>query len=78
MKVVQDFFNSAAKTIDSKYFPEVKYYRDDKDCEMVHNALELFNNGCLPYSILVSTLVKCCKDTKENIEGLLKPFIVEF
>lgn len=76
MKIVDDFFNKAAKEIDAKYFPEVKYYRDDKNDEAVHYTLELFNNGCLTYVKLISRLAKSCHDTQENIMNIVDKYII--
>lgn len=75
MTLKPDFFNSLASEIRSKYFPEVKYYRDDKKCEKASYSIELFNNGCLTYSKLIDSLSKNCNDTKENISAIVDKFI---
>ena len=77
MKLVTDFFNKAAKTIDAKYFPEVKFYRDNEACAICHYQLELFSNGALRYEILLKRLAKACKDTTQNIDSILSEFITE-
>jgi len=76
MKVVTDFFNKVASEIDKKYFPDVTYYRDDKNCTKVHYSLELFSNGCLTYDELIGRLVKVCKDTEVNIKLIVDRFIL--
>ena len=78
IKIVDDFFNKLAKEIDKKYFPDVKYYRDDEDDTAVHYAIELFNNGVTSYDKLISKLSKHCKDTKENIHKIVKKYIEDF
>ena len=78
MKIENDFFNRLAKEIDKKYFPSVKYYRDDKNNANVHYAIELFNNGALTYDKLISNLSKNCKDTKKTIHNIVKRHIDDF
>jgi len=78
MKLVDDFFNKAAKAIDSKYFPDVKYYRDDKRTTKIHYSLELYSNGCLTYDKLIKDLSKACNETEENIHAIVSPFILDF
>lgn len=74
--IVDDFFNKLVRELEKRYFPNVKYYRDDKDDAAVHYAVELFNNGVDSYDMLISKLSKYCKDTKENIESIVKEFII--
>jgi len=76
MKIVSDFFNKLASEIDKTYFPNVKYYRDDKNCTKVHYAIELFNNGCLTYQKLIKKLSLACKDTETNIETIVSKYII--
>jgi len=78
MKIVSDFFNKTAQAIDKKYFPSVKYYRDDKDCTDVHYTIELFNNGCLTYNDLIKRLAKSCKETHQNIHSIVSKYIEDF
>jgi hypothetical protein len=77
-KIKDDFFNKLASDIDKKYFPDVKYYRDDKDDTAVHYAIELFNNGVSGYDTLINKLSKHCKDTKENIHKIVSKYIEDF
>lgn len=78
MKIVQDFFNKLAQELDGKYFPEVKYYRDNKNTTKIHHTVELFNNGCLTYPKLIDTISKACSDTKENIHAIVSNYIEDF
>lgn len=78
MKIVDNFFNKLAQEIGKKYFPNVIYYRDDKDCTDVHYSIELFNNGCLTYTRLINKLAKSCKDTKKNIHSIVSKHIKDF
>lgn len=78
MKIVQDFFNKLVKELDGKYFPEVKYYRDNENTTKIHHTVELFNNGCLTYSKLIDTISKACSDTKENIHAIVSKHIEDF
>ena len=78
MEIVNDFFNKTAQAIDKKYFPDVKYYMDDKNCAKVHRTLELFNNGVLGYEKLIERLAKACNDTKKTLHNIVKEFIADF
>lgn len=75
MKIVQDFFNKVAIEIRSKYFPEVKYYRDNKRCADATYAIELFNNGCLTYDSFISRLCKFCKASQEEVASIVNKYI---
>jgi hypothetical protein len=75
IELTENFFNKVCIKIDSIYFPTVKYYRDDKNCEKVHYATELFNNGCLTYDKYIKRLSKACKESEENIEKIVKEFL---
>lgn len=76
IKSVDDFFPKLAKELDDKYFPDVKYYRNDKNDTAVHYTIELFNNGCLTYGKLLKRLAKSCKDTEENIELIVSKYLI--
>ena len=73
-----NFFNKVATEIDQRYFPQVMYYRDDKNCTKVHNDLELFNNGCLTYRQLILRLAKSCQDRNKNLHKIVEKHIVSF
>ena len=74
--LVDDFFNKASKELDTKYFPDVKYYRDDKDATAVHYALELFSNGQISKDNLIKRLAKSCKEKEEVIKDIIKKYTV--
>ena len=78
MHTTDNFFNKVATEIDQRYFPQVKYYRDDKDCTKVHYDLELFNNGCLTYRQLIGRLSKSCKETTEKMHETVSKNVVSF
>lgn len=78
MKIVPDFFNKLAREIDAKYFPEVKYYGDNKNTVNIHRAIELFNNGCLTYPKLIKKLAISCSDTEKNIHNIVSKHIEDF
>lgn len=78
MKLVPNFFNKLAQEIDGKYFPEVEYYRDNKNTTDIHYAIELFSNGCLTYTKLISRLAKSCNETKDNIHKIVSPHVEDF
>lgn len=78
MKLTTDFFNKLGAELDKKYFPEVRYYRDNKNDEKVHYALECFSNGVLTYNKLIKTISINCKDTKENIHKIVSKYIANF
>jgi hypothetical protein len=77
MEIVTDFFNKTATDIKKAYFPKVKFYRDDVNCASVHYNLELFNNGCLRYAILINRLSKLCNTTKDNIKAIVDKYIIK-
>jgi hypothetical protein len=64
-------FNGLTKELDTTYFPQVKYYHDNKHTQKIHYACELFNNGCLTLDKLIDRLVKETKDSAENIKKLI-------
>lgn len=76
IRKVDDFFNKLANVIDGEYFPNVKFYRDNDDCAAAHYDIELFNNGAITYNSLIHRLSKHCNDSKENIEAIVKEFII--
>jgi len=78
IQLTTDFYNKAVAAIDAKYFPEVKYYRDNDKCAAVHQNTELFSNGCLEYSRYISRIALLCNDSEELIEGIIEPFVTSF
>ena len=77
-KLVDDFFNKVLKELDAKYFPDVKYYRDnDKDADL-HYTTECFSNGVTAYNTFISKAAKCCNDTKENVHDIVYKYIMPF
>jgi hypothetical protein len=78
MKIAPDFFNNVCQEIDKKYFPEVKYYMDNKHTEKIHYAVELFNNGCSTYRKLIETIAKHTKDSKQNTHKIVSKYIADF
>lgn len=78
MKLKKDFFNKVCSKIDKVYFPDVKFYRDNKKTVRIHYALELFNNGVLGYSQLINELSSCTKDTKANIHKIIARYVTNF
>jgi len=73
-----DFFNKVVKELDKKYFPKVKFYRDDVNCAEVHYATELFNNGCLGYEKLIYRLTMACKSSTKAIHAIVSKHIEDF
>ena len=43
-------YNGLVTELNNTYFPQVKYYRDNKHTQKIHYSCELFNNGCLSLS----------------------------
>ena len=78
MKIVDNFFNKVVQELDKKYFPEVKYYMDNKNTTVIHQKTELFNNGCLTYGKLINFIAKACNDTKENIHQIVSKYVEDF
>lgn len=74
-RLTNDFYNDTVSALDKKYFPDVKYYRDDKNCTKVHYQTELFNNGCTNLETYIKRLAKACKDTEENVRAIVMQFI---
>ncbi len=78
MKLVEDFFNKLLQEIGAKYFPNVKYYRDNKEDADAHYTVELFNNGCLVYSELIRRLAVSCNEKKEEIHRIVSQYVTDF
>ena len=78
MKIVDDFFNKLVKELDNKYFPSVKFFRDDKNDTKLHYAVELFNNGIITYDKLIDKISVCSKETKQNIHLIVSKYIKDF
>lgn len=78
IRTVEDFFNKAATDIRATFFPDVKYYRDDKNCEAATYAIELFNNGCLTYRAFIGRLAKACNTNNATIHNRIEKYIVSF
>lgn len=78
MKLTNDFFNKTTKVLRDKYFPTIKFYRDDDNCAKVHYAVECFNNGVSTYSTLINKVAKCCKANKADIHKIVSQFVEDF
>jgi len=76
--IASEFFNKTVGELDSKYFPDVRYYRDNKGTTVIHSATELFNNGCSTYSQLIKKIAGACKDTNMNIHIIVSKHIADF
>lgn len=76
MALVNDFFNKVQSELDAKYFPGLKYYRDNDKCAKLHYQTELFSNGCLTYKKYVNQVAKLCNDTKDNVKGIIDKYIM--
>lgn len=70
-----DLYNDTVRALDKKYFPNLKYYRDDDKCAQVHYQTELFNNGCITLGTFIKRVAKLCKDTEENVEAIVMQFV---
>lgn len=75
IKTVENFFNKVVQEIDKTYFPNVKYYMDNKHTAEIHRATELFNNGCLDYTELINRLSDATGDSKENIHNIVCKYV---
>jgi len=64
-------YNGLVAELDTAYFPQVKYYRDNKHTQKIHYACELFNNGCLSLDNLVKRITKETKETAEKTEKII-------
>ena len=78
IRTTDNFFNKVATEIDKRYFPEVKYYRDNDNCAKAHYTIELFNNGCLTYRQLIGRLSKSCQTNNATIHNLVEKYILSF
>lgn len=78
IRIVSDFFNKVCGEIDAKYYPNVKYYMDNKNTAKIHRTVELFNNGCLGYATLIERLANSCNDTNANIHEIVSKHIEDF
>ena len=73
---VPDFYGKCTSEIHAKYFPEVKYHRDDEKCAAVSYSLECFNNGGLSYELLIQQISKSCNDSKANIHAIVSKYLI--
>ena len=64
-------YNGLVTELDSTYFPQVKYYHDNKSTQKIHRNCELFNNGCLSLQEITKRLAKTVKETEEKIEQII-------
>jgi hypothetical protein len=71
-------FSKICGELDKKYFPNVKYYRDDVNCTEVHYATELFNNGCLGYETYINRLTMATKSSKKEIHAIVSKYVEDF
>lgn len=76
--ISENFFNKVAIDVQSKYFPQVKYYWENENLVKAKYAIELFNNGCLTYRQLISRVSKQVKDTTFNVHQLVSKHITSF
>lgn len=75
---VNDFFNKMADDIRSRFFPDVKHCREDRNCETATYAIELFNNGCLTYRAFIGRLSKACNTNNATIHNIAERHIISF
>lgn len=75
MKLIDNFYNNLAVEIDKTYFPKLNHNNYDRQS---HFAIELYSNGRLTYSKLISRLAKSCKETKEAIHLIVSKYVVDF
>lgn len=73
-----DFYNKVAKDIKEWFFPNVAFYRDDKNCEAAMYAIELFNNGCLTYRTFIGRVAKACNSNNATIHNFVEKHIISF
>ncbi len=78
MKIKEDFYNKFAEKIRKEFFPNVKFYRDNKQCEKACYTIELFNNGAINYKYLITHLSLICKTSEESMHDIAKGFIESF
>ena len=64
-------YNGLVTELDSTYFPQVKYYHNNKGTQKIHYACELFNNGCATLQKTAKTIAKITKETEEKIEQII-------
>ena len=77
MILVDNFYNKVLSELDGKYFPNVKYYGDNKKNTKLHCNMELFSNGCLAYEVLIERIAKNCNDSEENLNNIVSKYIVD-
>ena len=64
-------YNGLVTELDSTYFPQVKYYHDNKNTQKIHYICELFNNGYISLTKTVNKLSKITKETEEKIKQII-------
>lgn len=78
---VDDFFNKLANDIRNEFFANENHFdlkSHNENYSKANYSIELFNNGCLTYSKLISSLKKACNSTTERIHDIVKKHIVSF
>lgn len=78
MILIEDFFNKLTAELDKKYFPEVKYYHDNKNTQAIHYAVECFSNGVLTYNALIAKLARSCGTNKKYIHTIVSKYVTDF
>lgn len=78
MVLVDDFFNKVVNRINLSYFPDVKYYKDNRRCSNIHYMVENFNNGVIKYDKLIKFIAKNCRDSESNIHKIVSEYIEEW
>ena len=77
MRIVSDFYNKLKNEISKTYFTTVGYYRDNEDLAKASYAIELFNNGCMTYRVLINRLKKLCSSNKNDIEKIVDKYVIK-
>ena len=75
MQNVENFYNILCPELLAKYFPTVKFFRDNVKSQRMCYAIELFSNGCITYSTLIKRIVTQTKATETEIHSIVEKYV---
>lgn len=78
MKLISNAFSKLTSELDEKYFPDLKFYRDDDRCAALHYAVECFSNGVITYFQFIKRLAVNCMDSQENIHKIVSKYVEDW
>lgn len=75
MQITADFYNKTNTDLLAKYFPTLKWFRDNPTAQKMCYAVEMFNNGCISYPTLIKRIELHTKATQTEIHNIVEKYI---